>query len=177
MSGKVMGVIVRRAEAPDAPAVAEIYAHYVANSAATFDESAPGADEMAAKIAGITAAGLPFLVAERDGAVSGFAYLARYHDRSAYRFTAQISVYVAAAARGGGLGRALMERLLADSAEAGVREVVAIIGVTGDPASIALHRAFGFEDAGLLRAVGFKHGRWYDTALMQLSLAPPPSQG
>jgi L-amino acid N-acyltransferase YncA len=172
-----MGVIVRRAEASDGPAVAEIYAHYVENTAATFDESAPDADAMAAKIGGITAAGLPFLVAERDGAVSGFAYLARYHDRSAYRFTAEISVYVAAGARGGGLGRALMERLLADGAEAGVREVIAIIGVTGDPASIALHRAFGFEDAGRFRRVGFKHGRWYDTALMQRSLAPPPSEG
>jgi phosphinothricin acetyltransferase len=172
-----MGVIVRPAEASDAPAVAEIYAHYVENSAATFDESAPGADAMAAKIGGIAAAGLPFLVAERDGAVSGFAYLTRYHDRSAYRFTAEISVYVAAEARGGGLGRALMERLLAAGAEAGVREVIAIIGVTGDPASIELHRAFGFEDAGLLRAVGFKHGRWYDTALMQRSLGPPPGDG
>jgi phosphinothricin acetyltransferase len=115
-------------------------------------------------------------VAEADGAVSGFAYLSPYHERSAYRFTAEISVYVAAEARGGGLGRALMERLLADGAEAGVREVIAIIGVTGDPASIELQRAFGFEDAGLLRGVGFKHGRWYDTVLMQRSLGPPPSE-
>ena len=165
---------VRAAQPSDAAVIAAIYAHYVATSAATFDEIAPDAEAMAAKIAEITAAGLPFLVAEENGVVSGFAYLAPYHDRRAYRFTAEISVYVAAEARGRGLGRGLMERLLADGAGAGVREVIAIIGVTGDPASIELHRAFGFEDAGLLRAVGFKHDRWYDTALMQRSLRPPP---
>jgi L-amino acid N-acyltransferase YncA len=169
-------VAVRTAQPSDAADVAAIYAHYVTTSAATFDETAPNAEAMAAKIAAIQAAGLPFIVAEADGAVSGFAYLSPYHERSAYRFTAEISVYVAAEARGGGLGRALMERLLADGAEAGVREVIAIIGVTGDPASIELQRAFGFEDAGLLRGVGFKHGRWYDTVLMQRSLGPPPSE-
>ena len=160
-------MLIRPATPADAPAVASIYAHYVENSAATFDEEPPPADEMAAKIA---AAELPFLVAEVDGRVAGYAYLAPYHERSAYRFTAEDSVYVAPDARRGGIGRALLERLLAAGEEAGVREVIAIIALTGGDASIALHRAFGFREVGRLEAVGLKHGRWHDTLLMQRSL-------
>ncbi len=160
---------IRAAEPADGARVAEIYAHYVATSAATFDETAPDSAEMAAKI---SSAELPFLVAETDGGVNGFAYLAPYHPRSAYRHTAEWSVYVAREARGRGIGRALLERLLVEARAAGVRELIAIIGVTDGDASVALHRALGFEDAGLLRAVGFKHGRWHDTVLMQRSLRP-----
>jgi phosphinothricin acetyltransferase len=160
-------VLIRAAAPADAPAVAAIYAHYVENSAATFDEEPPGADALAAKI---TSAELPFLVAEVDGRLAGYAYLAPYHDRSAYRFTAEDSVYVAPDARGGGIGRALLERLLSDGEEAGVREVIAIIAVTGGDPSIALHRAFGFREVGRLESVGLKHGRWHDTVLMQRSL-------
>jgi L-amino acid N-acyltransferase YncA len=162
-------VRIRPAEPADAGRIAEIYAHYVATSTATFDETAPDGREMAAKIA---SAKLPFLVAETGGAVDGFGYLAPYHPRSAYRHTAEWSVYVAHEARGRGIGRALLERLLGEAQGAGVRELIAIIGVTDGDASIALHRALGFEEAGLLRAVGFKHGRWHDTILMQRSLRP-----
>jgi L-amino acid N-acyltransferase YncA len=162
-------VKVRPAERADAAAVAAIYAHYVATSAATFDEEAPGTDEIAAKIA---SAKLPFLVAETDGRVEGYAYLAPYKERSAYRYTAECSVYVAPDERGRGIGRALLEQLLADGERAGVREVVAIIATTGGEASVALHRACGFREAGLLKAVGFKHDRWHDTLLMQRSLSP-----
>ena len=167
-------MIVRRAEPADAPAVATIYAHYVATSAATFDESAPGSEEVADKIASVTSATLPFLVAETQGRVAGYAYLSPYSARSAYRYTAENSVYVAPDARGGGVGRALLERLLAEAERVGVREVIAIIAVTDDPASVALHRACGFGEAGRLKAVGFKHGRWHDTLLMQRSLGPRP---
>jgi phosphinothricin acetyltransferase len=162
-------VTVRPAEPADAVAVAAIYAHYVATSAATFDEEPPGAEEIAAKIA---SARLPYLVAEADGRVEGYAYLAAYNERSAYRYTAECSVYVAPDSRGRGLGRALMRQLLADGERAGIREVVAIIGTTGGEASVALHRACGFREVGLLRAVGFKHDRWHDTLLMQRSLSP-----
>jgi L-amino acid N-acyltransferase YncA len=165
-------VTVRAAERADAPAIAAIYAHYVETSAATFDESAPGAEAIEGKIAEIASAGLPFLVAEGEGGVGGFAYLAPYKPRSAYRYTAENSVYVAPDARGRGLGRALLERLLEEGERADVREVIAIIAVTDEPASVALHRACGFSEAGRLTAVGFKHGRWYDTLLMQRSLAP-----
>ena len=150
---------IRSATAADALAVAAIYAHYVENSAATFDEEAPSADAMAAKIAGTT---LPFLVAEVDGRVAGYAYLAPYHERSAYRFTAEDSVYVAPDARRGGIG----------GEDAGVREVIAIIALTDGDASIALHRSFGFREVGRLESVGLKHGRWHDTLLMQRSLSP-----
>jgi phosphinothricin acetyltransferase len=164
-------VIVRPAAPADADAIAAIYAHYVETSAVTFDETAPAADHFAARIASATEAGLPFLVAETHGDVSGYAYLAPYKERSAYRHTAEDSVYVAADARGRGVGRSLLERLLDEGALAGVREVVAIITVTDDLASVALHRACGFREAGRLTAVGHKHGRWHDTLLMQRSLA------
>ena len=158
---------IRAAEPPDAARIAEIYAHYVATSAVTFDETEPAPEEFADRIA---ASNLPFLVAERDGAVEGYAYLTPYKERSAYRHTAECSVYVADEARGHGTGRRLLERLLAEAPGAGVREVVAIIGVTGDPASIALHRSCGFAEKGTLERVGYKQGRWWDTVLMQRSV-------
>lgn len=161
-------MIVRRAQPADAPAVAAIYAHYVENSAATFDESAPGREVFAERIA---EAKLPFLVAEIDGVVAGYAYVAPYRPRSAYRYTVENSLYVAPEARGRGVGRALLQRLLDEAEKAGVREVVAVITVSEEPASVALHRACGFREVGRLEAVGFKHGRWYDTVLMQRSLA------
>ena len=158
---------IRFAEPADAPAIAAIYAHWVETSAATFDEVPLPAETFAERIA---AAEHPFLVAEDDGRLAGYAYVAPYKPRSAYRYTLESSVYVAAEARGRGIGRALLERLLAEAERAGAREVIAIIAVTDDPASVELHRAFGFRDAGRLEAVGFKHGRWYDTVLMQRSL-------
>ena len=165
-------MIIRTAETADAAGIAAIYAHYVATSAATFEESAPGSEEIAKRIASIKSAPLPFLVAETQGRVAGYAYLSPYIGRSAYRYAVENSVYVASEARGQGIGRALLERLLAEGAHLGVREVIAIIAVTDDPASVALHRGCGFREAGRLEAVGFKHGRWLDTVLMQRSLAP-----
>jgi L-amino acid N-acyltransferase YncA len=164
-------VIVRTASSDDAPAIAAIYAHYVLTSAATFDEAAPSVEAIAGKIDSVTSASLPFLVAETEGTVDGYAYLAPYNPRAAYRFTVENSVYVAPDARGRGIGRALLERLLEEGERAGVREVIAIVAVIDDPASVALHRAFGFSEVGRLSAVGFKLGRWHDTVLMQRSLA------
>ena len=116
------------------------------------------------------ARGLPWLVAEADGAVAGYAYAGPYRARPAYRFTVENSVYVAPAMAGRGLGRALLTRLLALCEAAGCRQVVAIIGDSANAASIGLHRACGFRDVGVLRAVGFKHGRWVDTVLMQRAI-------
>lgn len=164
--------LIRLAQTADAARIAAIYAHYVATSTATFDELAPSEAQMAERIAGITAAGLPFVAAECGGTVDGYGYLAPYRPRTAYRYTAESSVYVAAEARGGGLGRTILERLLVEAEHAGLREIVAVIAVTDDPSSVALHRACGFEQVGLLARVGFKHGRWLDTLLMQRSLRP-----
>jgi L-amino acid N-acyltransferase YncA len=164
--------IIRTATARDAAAIAAIYAHYVATSPATFDESAPAPGAFAVRIAASSRSGLPFLVAEQEGLILGYGYLAPYRERSAYRHTVEDSVYVAAAARGSGLGRALLDRLLEDGELAGAREVIAVIAATGSGASVALHRACGFRDAGRLEAVGLKHGAWHDTILMQRSLGP-----
>ena len=131
----------------------------------------------ASPVASVASARLPFLVAETQGRVGGYAYISPYSARSAYRYTAENSVYVAPGARGRGVGRALLERLLVEAEQAGVREVIAIIAVTDDPASVALHRACGFSEAGRLKAVGFKHGRWHDTLLMQRSLGRRPQAG
>jgi L-amino acid N-acyltransferase YncA len=168
-------VKVRPAEPADAAAIAEIYAHYVEKTAASFEESPPAPDEVAARMDAIARAGLPFLVAEEEGRVVGYAYLHPYHERAAYRRTAENSVYVAPDARGGGIGRTLLGRLLEEGERGGIREIVAIIALTEERTSVDLHRAFGFDEVGRLRAVGFKHGRWYDTVLMQRSLQPPPS--
>ena len=164
---------IRPAGPDDAAAIAAIYAHYVERTAASFEESPPGPEVVGARMAAIARAGLPFLVAEDEGRVIGYAYLHPYHERSAYRRTAEDSVYVAAGARGRGIGRALLERLLEEGERAGIREVIAIIALTDERTSVELHRALGFDEMGLLRAVGRKHGRWYDTVLMQRSLAPP----
>jgi phosphinothricin acetyltransferase len=163
-------VAVRPARPQDAEAVARIYAHWVRTSAATFDEVAPSAAETAATIDAAAAAGLPFLVAETGGRVEGHGRLSAYRARPAYRFTVEDSVYVDPAALGRGHGRALLERLLEEARGAGLREVVAVVAVTEDPASVALHRACGFREAGRLERVGFKFGRWHDTLLLQRSL-------
>jgi L-amino acid N-acyltransferase YncA len=162
-------VTVRPATVDDLPAVADIYAHYVATSVATFELEAPDADEWRRRHAAIAEARLPFIVIERDGAVAGYAYCAPWNTRPAYRATAEDSVYVAPAAVRTGCGAELLAALLDMSAAVGVREVVAVIADGGDPGSVALHRTFGFRDVGRLERVGYKHDRWIDTVLMQWS--------
>ncbi|GAA2315008.1 GNAT family N-acetyltransferase [Nonomuraea roseoviolacea subsp. roseoviolacea] len=154
----------------DVPAVASIYAHYVEKSVATFDEIPPGVEDWRAKAAAITGAGLPFLVTEEDGEVTGFAYAGPFRPKPAYRHTAEDSIYLAPGATGRGLGRLLLGELVERAARAGVRQMVAVVADGGDPASLRLHTAFGFEQAGRLRSVGFKHGRWIDTILLQRAL-------
>ncbi len=111
-------------------------------------------------------AGYPYLVAERDGAVAGYAYVSAYRTRPAYRFAVENSVYVAPGATRGGTGAALLDALVADCEARGFRVMVAVIGDSANAASIALHARAGFTHAGLLPAVGWKHGRWVDSVLM-----------
>ncbi|SEG91318.1 phosphinothricin acetyltransferase [Nonomuraea solani] len=154
----------------DLPAIAEIYAHYVTGTVATFDEKPLTVADWRAKAGAIADAGLPFLVAELDGEVAGYAYVAQYRPKPAYRHTLEDTIYLAPGCTGRGLGRLLLGELVAQARETAARQLVAVIADSGDPASARLHTAFGFEEAGRLRAVGFKHGRWIDTVLFQLDL-------
>jgi phosphinothricin acetyltransferase len=161
----------RAATPDDLDAIAEIYAHYVATSVATFELDPPDADEWHRRFDAIIDAGLPFLVTERDGVIAGYAYCAPWKMRPAYRATVEDSVYVAPSAVGQGCGTELVRDLLEACGAAGVREVIAVIADSGDPASVELHRRFGFVDAGRLTRVGYKHDRFVDTVLLQRSLA------
>ncbi|MEV0148058.1 MULTISPECIES: N-acetyltransferase family protein [unclassified Nonomuraea] len=154
----------------DLPAVADIYAHYVDRTVATFDETPPGVEDWRGKAAAITGAGLPFLVTEEDGEVTGFAYAGPFRPKPAYRHTVEDTIYLAPGATGRGLGRLLLGELIERAARAQARQMVAVIADSGDPASLRLHTAFGFEQAGRLRGVGFKHDRWIDTILLQRTL-------
>jgi L-amino acid N-acyltransferase YncA len=167
----VPDVAVRAAVADDLAAVAAIYDHYVLSSVATFEVDPVPVWEWSGRFSSVQAGGMPFLVAQdASGTVVGYAYAAPWKTRAAYRWTVEDSVYVAPAAAGRGVGRALLSALLDELVAAGARQVVATISDTGDPASVALHRALGFQDAGRLKAVGHKLDRWVDVVLMQRSL-------
>lgn len=158
---------VRPATPADLDAIAEIYAHYVLNTVATFDEEPPGLPVWRERLE----RGLPFLVADAGGEVAGYAYVGQYRPKPAYRHTLENSIYLAPAWTGKGVGRALLGPLLEACEAAGARQVVAVIADTGDQASLKLHRSFGFAEAGRLREAGFKHGRWIDTILLQYGTA------
>jgi phosphinothricin acetyltransferase len=160
-----------RAAAPrDLTTVAEISAHYVTNSVATFAETPWTVDQWRRWLDELARRGLPFLVAELSGEVAGYAYAGPYRPKPAYRHTAEDTIYIAPGRIGHGLGAALLGTLMTETARAGMRQLIAVIADTGDGASAALHRRFGFTEAGRLTGVGYKHGRWIDTLLMQRSL-------
>lgn len=163
-------LVIRQARPADLDAVGAIYAHYVATSTATFELTPPDRQEWVRRFSAIDEHGLPFVVAGLGGGIAGYAYCAPWKSRPAYRHTAEVSVYVAPEAVGQGVGGALLDALLERAAAAGIRELIAVIADTGDPASIALHRRRGFVDAGRLTGVGLKHGRWLDTVLLQRRL-------
>jgi len=162
--------VVRAAIPADAGPVAVIFAHYVATSVATFEEVAPTAEDWRRRLGELATRNLPFLVAEGEGAVCGFAYASPWRPKSAYRHTVEDTVYLSPGCTGRGIGSALLGTLLAGCAAADARQVIAVIADTGSDASAALHRRFGFTQAGLLSGVGRKHGRWIDTQLMQKEL-------
>jgi L-amino acid N-acyltransferase YncA len=161
---------VRATTPDDLDAVGEIYAHHVRTGVATFELTAPDRAELSRRLQTVIDAGLPFLTATLDGEIAGYAYCAPWKARPAYRHTVEDSVYVAPHAVGRGVGGCLLDALLAACARAGVREVIAVIVDADGAASLALHRNRGFVDAGRLTSVGYKHGRWLDTLLLQRSL-------
>jgi phosphinothricin acetyltransferase len=172
----VGSLVVRDAAEADMEAVARIYAHHVERGLATFEEAAPTDEEMRARRLKVLAVGAPYLVAEIDGEIVGYCYAAPYHARPAYRHTLEDSVYVAPGRGGRGIGGALLAELIARCEAGPWRWMVAIIGDSGNSASITLHRRYGFEPVGTLRSVGFKHGRWVDTPIMQRVLGPGDSR-
>lgn len=166
----VADVAIRPTSTDDLDAVSEIYSHHVRSGVATFELTPPDRAEWLRRFQAVTAGGLPFLTAALDGEVAGYAYCAPWKARPAYRHTVEDSVYVAPHAVGLGVGGRLLDALLAECTRAGIREVIAVIVDADGAASLALHRNRGFVDAGRLTAVGFKHGRWLDTLLLQRSL-------
>jgi len=169
-------VLVRDAAEADMEAVARLYAHYVERGLATFEEVAPTREEMAARRRKALDVGAPYLVAELDGAVVGYCYATPYHARPAYRYALEDSVYVAAGLGGRGVGGALLGALIARCEAGPWRTMVAIVGDSGNAASIALHRRHGFEPVGTLRSIGYKLGRWVDTPILQRRLGAGDSR-
>lgn len=161
---------LRPVEAADLPAVSEIYEPYVLNTVVTFDEVPRTIAEWEQKVADVRGQGMPFLILEVSGQVAGFGYAAQYRPKSAYARTVEDTIYLAPDFLGKGLGRPLLEGLIAAATDAGAREMIAVIADTGNDASVRLHKTCGFTEAGTLVRVGYKLGTWVDTILMQRSL-------
>ncbi|MDM0090553.1 MULTISPECIES: GNAT family N-acetyltransferase [unclassified Variovorax] len=165
-----MTLILRPSRDEDVAAIAAIYAHHVLTGTGTFETEAPSEADMAARRADVLAKGLPYLVAERDGQVLGFAYCNWFKPRPAYRFSAEDSIYLAEAARGQGVGSQLLTALSQAAEAVGVRKLIAVIGDSGNAGSVGVHRAQGFTQVGVLKDCGWKFGRWLDVVLMEKSL-------
>ncbi len=165
-------MLVRPAAPRDLPAIQAIYAQHVLKGLGSFEETPPALEEMLRRYDEVTERGLPYLVAEDSGEVLGYGYCAPYRARSAYRYALEDSVYVREDSQGNGIGKALLAELLRGSEGLGYRQVIAVIGDSGNTGSIALHARLGFVRAGTLRSVGYKLGRWVDTVLMQRPLGP-----
>ena len=163
-------MIIRSVLPEDAAAIAAIYAPYVTDTVITFELDAPDEAEMRARIAHVTATH-PWLVAERDGRVVGYAYGSAYRTRAAYRWVAEVGIYVALDARGGGIGRPLYTALLEALERAGYVAAMGVMTVPND-ASSAIHERLGFRHVGTQPGIGYKHGRWHDVAFWQRDLAP-----
>jgi phosphinothricin acetyltransferase len=169
---------VRPATPADIPAIARIYAHAVRHGTASFELEPPDEAEMARRQRALFDGGYPYLVAEIDGTIMGYAYAGPYRTRPAYRYTVENSVYIAPQAHRRGIGRALLDRLITECEARGYRLMIAVIGDAAQTPSIALHRAAGFKLVGAFEAVGYKFDRWLDSVLMQRPLgkgssAPP----
>lgn len=175
-------IVVRAATADDLDAITEIYADAVTNGTATYELEPPSGTEMASRFDMLAARGFPYVVAEAAGRVLGYAYAGPFRPRPAYRFIVEDSIYIAPEAKGHGIGRRLLERLVREAEMLGFRQMIAVIGDGhADSVSVKLHERLGFRHSGRLEGSGYKHGRWLDTVFMQLSLnggnaeAPDPA--
>ena len=172
--------IIRPATGNDIAAIAAIYARHVRDGTASFEIEPPSEEEMRRRHAALLARGYPYLAAEAGGEVLGYAYAGPYRPRLAYRDTVENSVYLRPEAAGRGLGTRLLDALIAACATRGFRQMVAVVGDSANLASIRLHERLGFRPVGVLRSVGYKHGRWLDTVLLQRALgtgdAAPPDR-
>lgn len=162
---------IRSARETDLPAIHAIYSRHVLRGLASFEEVPPSLSEIGARREAVLALGLPYLVAELDGAVAGYSYAAMYRARTAYRYTIEDSVYIADGLAGKGIGTALLSDLIARCEAGPWRQMLAVIGDSANAASIALHRSLGFSMIGTLPSVGFKFGRWVDSVIMQRALS------
>jgi phosphinothricin acetyltransferase len=171
---------VRPATPADLPAIQAIYAHAVSTGMASFEEVPPGVDEMRRRFDDVNAHGLPYLAAEVNGRLAGYGYCTLYRTRSAYRYSLEDSIYVDKDFHGRGVGRAVLSELIARCEGLGYRQIIAVIGDSGNAASIGLHASLGFLRVGTLRSSGYKFGRWIDSVLMQRPLGPgdgvPPTR-
>ena len=165
-----MSFTVRPATLDDAPAIQAIYGHHVLNGLGTFEESPPDADEICRRMDAVLAQDCPWLVAVEDGRIGAYAYATPFRPRSAYRFTVEDSVYVAPTHVRQGLGLLVMRELIEVCAASGKREMLAVIGDSGNEGSIKLHEKCGFSFRGRFDGVGLKFGRWADIILMQRHL-------
>ncbi|KAK9310934.1 GNAT family N-acetyltransferase [Lipomyces starkeyi] len=161
---------IRPAEDADLIAITSIYGHHVQFGTASFETDSPTLDEMRERRAQLLQQGFPYLVVEEDGRVVGYAYASAYRQRAAYRDTVQNSVYLHPDSTKKGIGSRLLATLIKTCEQAGYRQMVAIVGDSGNIASIRLHESQGFKLVGTLRSVGYKHGRWLDTTLLQRPL-------
>lgn len=175
-----MSFTVRPSREPDLASITAIYAHAVTHGTASFELDPPVQAEMARRRAALVEAGFPYLVAQDGETVLGYAYAGPYRPRAAYSSTVEDSIYVAPGAQGRGVGRALLGALIQACEDQDFRLMVAVIGDEASAGSIALHRSLGFEPVGILPGIGYKHGRWLASVLMQRPLGPatrtPPTR-
>jgi phosphinothricin acetyltransferase len=163
-------LVIRPAQADDIPAITAIYQPAVLEGLASFEYEPPGEAEMRRRFDAIVTGGYPYVVAELDGRVIGYAYASAFRTRPGYRFAVENSVYVATDVQRSGAGKALLAELIARCTAAGFRQMIAVIGDSGNAASIGLHRRLGFTYCGVIHSLGWKHGRWLDSVYMQRAL-------
>ena len=168
--------LIRPSHHEDIAAITAIYAYHVLHGTGTFETEPPSASDMATRRADVLSKGLPYLVAEHEGNILGFAYGNWFKPRPAYRYSVEDSVYLAPGLYRKGLGRAMLAELLAHCETAGIRKVMAIIGDSANAGSVGVHLAVGFKKVGIVEACGWKFGAWRDIVIMQKTLGPGASE-